>query len=281
MSLVNRRDALKTVGASVGALLVAGAAKTANAAASAQVVATLNPAKVPGKEAWKFAPIDPDQVAKDAYDGYKKGHCMNTTFVAIVTNVAKALKKTDPAAAQVLESFPFHMFNYGASGANGNGTLCGSVNGAMSAVNLFVSEEKTLKAILNEVSIYYERTMLPIYKPEGEEDEAFPQTISNSILCHVSSGKWCALAQVQSGSPERTERCTRLTADIAKKTAELLNLNVAAFHTSDVAPVVTLKRTQPTSACITCHDKGGSVGNIIGKMTCTECHDDKTPDNHQ
>ena len=69
MSLVNRRDALKTVGASVGALLVAGAAKTANAAASAQVVATLNPAKVPGKEAWKFAPIDPDQVAKDAYYG--------------------------------------------------------------------------------------------------------------------------------------------------------------------------------------------------------------------
>lgn len=59
MSLVNRREALKTVGASVGALLVAGAAKTANAAANTQVVATLNPAQVPGKEAWKFAPLIP------------------------------------------------------------------------------------------------------------------------------------------------------------------------------------------------------------------------------
>ncbi len=281
MSLVNRRDALKTVGASVGALLVAGAARTANAAANTQVNATLNPALVPGKEAWKFAPIDPDKVAKDAYEGYPEGHCMHTTFMAIVKNVAQALEKKDPAAARAIASFPFHMFHYGASGGNGYGTLCGAINGAMAAVNLFVSEDKTLKAILNEISIYYERTMLPIFKPEDEENEPYPQTIANSMLCHVSSGKWCALAQVTSGSPERTERCSRLSADIAKKAAELLNLNVAAFHTSSVAPVVTLKRTQPTSACITCHDKGGSVGNVIGKMTCTECHDDKTPDNHQ
>ena len=54
-----------------------------------------------------------------------------------------------------------------------------------------------------------------------------------------------------------------------------------ALNAADVAPVVTFKPTEPTATCVACHDKGGDTGNIIGKMTCTECHSDKTPDHHE
>lgn len=277
---LNRRDAIRTVGASVGALFVAGATNAARAAGAA-LPADGNPALVEGKEAWKYVKVDPDAVADAAYVGYPAGHCMCTTFQSIVQTVGEELEKTDPLAARELLEFPFHMFHYGASGGNGLGTLCGSLNGAMAAINLFVSEEKMRKAITSELALYYEHALLPVYVPADADDEKpFPQTIANSPLCHVSSGKWCELAQVKSGSPERTERCSRLSADIAKKTVELLNLNFAGLNTPDVAPVVSLKRTEPTATCAKCHDKGGDTGNIIGSMTCNECHPEKTPDHH-
>lgn len=279
---LNRREALRTVSASVGALFVAGATNATNVAnaADASLENVTNPAQIQGKHAWKYVKLDPDAVADFAYNGYPEGRCMHTTFTAIVMSVAKELEKTDPVAARAMYEFPFYMFHYGASGGNGLGTLCGALNAAMAAINLFVSEEKMRKAITGDLALYYEHTLLPVYKPADAKDEPFPQTIANSALCHVSSGKWCELAMVQSGSPERTERCSRLSADIARKTVELLNLNIAGLTTPDVKPIVSLKRTEPTATCVSCHDKGGTTGNIIGSMTCNECHPEKTPDHH-
>lgn len=280
MTTINRRGALRAVGASVGALLVSNAVYAASEPVTRSMPNPDDPAMVDGVEAWKFAKIDPQSVADQAYNDYPVGHCMHTTFKAIVDHVADALETSDPLAARAMKAFPFHMFHYGSSGGDGLGSLCGSLNGAMAAINLFVSNDKVRKAITNELAIYYERTLLPVYVPDDAKNEPFPRTVANSVLCHVSSGKWCELAQVRSGSPERTERCSRLSADVAKKAAELLNLNMAALNSADLAPVVSLKRSEPTATCVKCHDKGGDTGNVIGKMTCGECHPEKTPDHH-
>lgn len=277
MTRINRREALYAVAAGAGALLSA----TPGRAAALSLPNSDDPAMLDGVEAWKYVEIDPQSVANQAYEDYHIGHCMHTVFKSIVDHVAVALEKSDPLAARTMKAFPFHMFHYGASGANGIGSLCGALNGALAAINLFVSNEKTRKAISTDLVRYYERTMLPEYEPADSDGKMFPKTISNSVLCHISSGKWCELAHVKSGSPERSERCTRLAADVARKTAELLNLNLAALNAEDVAPVVTFKPTEPTATCVACHDKGGDTGNIIGKMTCTECHSDKTPDHHE
>ena len=229
----------------------------------------------------EYAVVDPQKVADAAYENYAVGRCMHTTFMAIVSAVAEALETQDPLAAREIASFPFHMMRYGGSGAGGFGSLCGSLNAAMAAVGLFASDSKTRGALLTELGLFYERTMLPTYVPkDADKDEGYPQTISNSLLCHISSGKWCELAQARADSPERTERCSRLSADVARFTVELLNRNFAALNSSETAPVVAFKRSEPTATCVACHDKKGDVSNIIGQMSCNECHPTQTPDHH-
>ena len=45
-------------------------------------------------------------------------------------------------------------------------------------------------------------------------------------------------------------------ADVARKTAELLNLNAAPGIAADAAPIVTFKRQEPGATCYSCHGKG-------------------------
>ena len=273
MDKLNRRDALRLVGVAAGSMFAYGTAREASAAD-----AVASPAMVEGAEAWKYAVVDPDKVARDAYEQYHAGRCMHTTFMAIVRNVGEKLADADPLASAAMLNFPFHMMKYGDSGANGWGSLCGSLNGAMAAVALFCGDSATRKTILDELGNYYERTMFPIFKPEGGEE--LPQSISNSVLCHVSSGKWASIAKVRTDAPERTERCSRLSADVAKKTAELLNLYLTSDVADEAKAALLSKRPEPAASCIKCHNKGGETSDVIGKMTCNECHPEKTVDHH-
>ncbi|MBR4834768.1 MAG: C_GCAxxG_C_C family protein [Thermoguttaceae bacterium] len=265
---MNRRDALRFAGLAAGAFLVGGSAGNASGAE----------AGVGG--VWKYAVVDPQKVADTAYENYKVGRCMYTTFYGIVYNVGLELEKTDPIAAAPILQFPFYMMKYGTGGANDWGTLCGSLNGAMAAISLFVADSNKRKALCDEIANYYEQTMFPIYKPANDDFGPMPQTISGSLLCHVSSGKWSSLAMKRTDSPERTERCTRMSADVARKTAELLNLNIGTPAALEAAPVVTFKRQEPSATCYDCHGKGKKNSDVIAKMSCNECHD-QAVDHHE
>lgn len=275
MNKLNRREAIRLAGFGLGSMLTGAAVQSAQGAEASAV----NPAVAEGSEAWKYAIVDPDKVARDAYEVYHVGHCMHATFTAIIQNVGEALSKTDPLAAQAVLNFPLHMMHYGASGVNGWGSLCGAVNAACAAIGLFCGSSKTAKALQDEIGNYYESAMLPEFMPE--DAEPIPQTIAGSILCHVSSGKWCHVAKARSDSPERSDRCARLSADLAKKTVELLNLNFKQLNVEESAPVVAYKRPEPTASCAKCHSKGGETSDVIGKMTCSECHPEKTVDHHK
>ena len=55
-----------------------------------------------------------------------------------------------------------------------------------------------------------------------------PQSESDSVLCHISVSKWCYINKIEAESKQRSERCGRLTADVAAKTAEILNAKIDA-----------------------------------------------------
>jgi hypothetical protein len=67
-------------------------------------------------------------------------------------------------------------------------------------------------------------------------------------------------------SKERSERCARVTADVAQKAAELINAKLQG----KLAPA---KVSQARQSCMQCHDKGKEADIAKGKMNCFTCHD--------
>jgi len=97
-----------------------------------------------------------------------------------------------------------------------------------------------------------------------------PGSVAGSVLCHVSVGRWCEASGEEVFSKEMVERCRRLTADVASKTADLLNRNLEKSCTfAALAPEV--------KSCLSCHGKR-ELKDTMGKMNCTACH--KFPGKH-
>jgi hypothetical protein len=93
-----------------------------------------------------------------------------------------------------------------------------------------------------------------------------PACTAHSVLCHVSVSRWCKASGHQAHSKAQKERCRRLTADVAKRTAEVLNAHFARRFTA-------AQQTQEeTLKCASCHTKGRKQQNSLGKMHCTSCH---------
>jgi hypothetical protein len=127
--------------------------------------------------------------------------------------------------------------------------------------------------MIQELCTYYEHTELPKYKPK---DDKFPNMATvkpESVLCHISSSRWRGTADIKMFTPQRSDRCRRLTADIAIKTVELLN-RYHADKTCTFAPLL-----QPTATCFDCHGtREGMQADAIVKMNCASCH--KHDDTH-
>ena len=80
---------------------------------------------------------------------------------------------------------------------------------------------------------------------------------------------WCSDAFFKSNSPERAERCARLTGDVIAQTVEMLNqFTDGRFRATFVPP-------QAVTGCMGCHD-APAYGHVIStvKMDCRQCHND-------
>lgn len=204
---------------------------------------------------WKYKKLDPAEVGEITYNQWYAGFCMN----ACMTGLLKPLQKS---VGEPYTSFPIESFVWGHGGVVGWGTMCGTMLGATCATNLIAGPGplKTGELIANEVIHYYSNTELPIYKPKNPKLAFDPPTSkADSPLCHVSVGKWTTRTNHGFWSPERKERCARLTADIAIKTAVLLN---------DWADGK-FKQTNPVPAV---------QYAITAQHNCDECHGGKIPD---
>ncbi len=150
---------------------------------------------------------------------------------------------------------------FGGGGALSWGTLCGGLNGSLAAITLC---SKDYAAIGNELIGWYTTVAIPDWvppKPAKSSLTPFPQSVANSPLCHASISQWFAKSGFNTSSPEFTERCGRLTAQVVKKAAQLLNANAAGtFKASFVAPA-------SIQVCTSCH-----ATNQLGKQECVVCH---------
>ncbi len=209
---------------------------------------------------WKYHKLDPDVTANLAYHAYDEGSCMYAIVHSFIFQLAT--KFGEPYA-----SFPVHMMKYGHGGIGGFGTICGALNGASSLIGLFVADKGIQNALIKDLFQWYEQTPLPVFKPDTATLDFIPPTsISMSTLCHASNTSWSNVSGYRVKSKERSERCRRLTADVATKLATIMNQLADKIYTTAGLD------DETTRTCISCHGKQGKLGNTSCEMNCTSCH---------
>ncbi len=263
MDKVNRRRLLATLGALSGSALLTGCGKQFpdGARVQADEIGDRTDSLTRPAPAWEYVTLDPIQVGDTAYRIYADGGCM----YAVVGSVIGALAEQE---GEPFCSFPIEMMRYGSGGVGGWGSVCGIVNGASALIGLFHNEKskEAREAMIGEFCLWYETTLLPAYEPAAPQraDEADP-SVAGSVLCHISTAKWCEETGNEAFSMEKKERCMRLTADGAMKIVEILNRK-AENGACEFAEL-----TSDVKSCIDCHGKK-ELANATGKMNCASCH---------
>jgi hypothetical protein len=216
--------------------------------------------------------LDPDDVRYFAFNHYFQGGCMH----GAASGLMQAFKEAFAGKSTGWDMLPYGMYKYGSGGVAGWGTLCGILNGCMAVLNL-VGLHGTLG---NELMGWYATTLFPTGNCEGfvadtgqvaiPDADVLARTVADSPLCHISISKWCQAAgvSVADKSPEglkyKDDRCGKICADTAAKTAELINEHV--LTTTLAQPFET---PEPYASCLACH---GERKDMVGKMDCLSCH---------
>lgn len=172
------------------------------------------------------------------------------------------------------------MVSWGAGGGYGEALLCGAVAAACTAVNL-VAGKKEGKGIVHDIYRWYEQTPLPSDITQNmanqkkfpvekyKSTEIFKQTTAGSAICHISVTRFCKENGFESGSKQRSERCARVTADMAHYVATRLNILADSKYEKELAI------RDDVQECRTCHSKGKPFddgGWTRGKSDCMPCH---------
>jgi hypothetical protein len=208
---------------------------------------------------WPYVKLDPEKTAELAYNEWYRVFC----GCAVVSSVFSQLREK---VGEPYTSFPIDAFMFLEGGVAGWGTICGSVAGANIVSNVIIGpringpECENGALIGSEMLEWYSDSQLPIYNPKKPKIAAkIIQTKSESPLCHVSVGKWMAKSGFPLPSPERKDRCARVTASVAYKLVEHLN----AWKDGKYETGATWF-------------SGKDVG-ITAQQNCTECHGTKVP----
>lgn len=248
------RRAILGIGAAAGCAAVSGAIVGADNSKTAS--------KSYPKLPWEWKKIDPEDIQERAYQSaWSKIACMYGTFESIMGTLA------DRHGAPY-NTFPIEATLYGTGGIGANGSVCGTVNASGLLFSLFVDNQDDLFAICKEISIWYEKASLPVYKPKKPKvDIPIVQSVAGSTLCHVSSTRWANAAGYKVLTQEHFERCNRLVADVAKQIVIKLN------EYSDGKIVFKEKVNSFSEGCLACHGPGGSVANVASSMSCDSCHE--------
>ena len=207
--------------------------------------------------------LDVEKTRQMGYDGFKgltladgtrHGGCAFGAFNALVGQLSDVV-------GAPYTSIPPQMMDWAGAGVVGFGTLCGTLNGVAAAIGLICSGGDA-RGFVSDLLTWYSETALPtnLLAPTGE----LPQSVAASNLCHVSLTHWCRASGFASGSPERGERCARLSGDVAAKAVELLNQGALG-----------LEKPSEKTVCRACHYMGGNYAQgqfTHGEMNCITCH---------
>jgi len=259
MDKINRRDMLSLLGVALaGAAFMAGPGSLFAAEAQKRPFAL---AQLPFS--WIPKNLDQKDIGTTAYKGYDyKGYgCSFGVFYGIIGLMGEIYGKP-------YSDFPFTMMEVGKGGISNQGTICGALLGGASALSLFWGR-KERDPMTEQLFRWYETQTLPIYKPEGKSiyfEGDLPGTQSDSVLCHISVGKWTYASGFSEKSEQRSERCARITADVALKTWEIIQAKM------DGTSVNWFEKSASRKLCGECHDTGKESPILKGKMECSPCH---------
>jgi hypothetical protein len=270
MQCSNRRDFLKGMGvATLGVFAASGLAGGLISCSSPQAEAP--PANNTGSNStptggsaiavpWPYQKIDSQAAGERGYAGYSVGGCMYGGFVGVIGELAAKI-------GSPYDAFPIDMMKYGSAGVAGWGTLCGALNGAAAAICL-VSDPKAYSSLITDLFNWYGITELPNFSPANPKIASIDTSVADSQLCHISVSKWCTKTGFHTTSPERADRCGRLTASVVKYAVDLLNKQ------ADGAFQATFTNPDSVAGCLACHGKGSMFENvhISNQDTCTDCH---------
>jgi|GEM_PF-900981 len=232
-----------------------------------------------------YIELDPFIVAKRAYASYGRGGCMYGVFDAIV----KELAVQGHEDACNFAAIPTNITVYGGGGVKGWGSICGCVNAAAMIVNILKDVDQA--AVIGAMNRYYEKTPMPrgddkflteIGAPTRKDNVGelltaakIGQSTAHSILCHTSVTNWSAASQFGGAHAAKAERCAQVTAEVAFKTVEFLNLSLLGKLTIDPELEMYAKGND---GCSTCHtgtkrEPETYIGSDVNsKMECQTCH---------
>ncbi len=295
-NMVSRREFVKTATlALLGSLI---APKIAYAEEKPKVEAPPLP--------WPYVKLDPEETRKLGHLGYYAFECGGGSFWAIAVQLKEKIGYPwtllpIPSRDEVLKAVNethehlVGLLQYGFGGVVGWGTICGSLQGGIMIMNMVVKNKKDWEELGRMLLRWYETTPFPskkineyavkheLYVKKLKSDKWLPQSVSGSVLCHVSVGKWCERSGYASGSKERSERCGRLTGDVAARAVELLNAYFEGGMEA-VKEISKFKLSATTAACRNCHYKGKDyeIGQFTrGYLQCESCHKDLRAHAHQ
>lgn len=251
MARLNRRSLFKAAG-------IAGAGYVASVFAGFASTDTYSASPA----SWIYYPLEADKTASLAYEIYPGRGCMYAVFKSIVGQLAENY-------GAPYNQFPFEMLQYGHGGAGAYGSLCGTLNGGAAVIGLFCTHKKTSDQMISHLFKWYEESELPEFVPSHPlVDMAIPTVVTESVICHASISRWCKKADCGPDDPQRTERCMRLSADIAAKTVEILNA-YADKH------VVAFALDGKSEECMSCHGLDeAKMYKSKTRMSCGSCHGD-------
>lgn len=257
---MSRREMLK-LGSLTGAAVIGGGfIGNAFATPAAQTEGSMWPWPLQKK-------IPTNAAAKLAYANYYVRGCMYATFTGVTANVAEDL-------GAPYSNFPFEMMHFGAGGGELWGATCGTVNGGLAALAIFVADTGLRREMANQMMFWYEKKLQPTWDPKTPLRDVpvkLPKSKSESPLCHISIGRWVQKSGYDPFSPERADRCGRLSASVAEFVAKQLNEALIKGNLQSRKEI-----SKAAADCLGCHGKGPAGMNepdILSRMNCTPCHD--------
>jgi len=249
-SILTRRRALGLGAATIGGTLLYAANSRAVSGSAA-------------KTPWEWKEIQPESIQERAYlSAWEKIGCMYGVLEAVIGTLG------DKYGAPY-NTFPVEATVYGSGGIGGGGSLCGTVNAAGMLFGLFAKSQEDMFALCGEMSLWYEKAPLPVYKPKNPRQQIPEVTsVSGSNLCHVSSTRWANISGQKLLTPQHFERCNRMVADATVKVVSMLNEYSRGKMTYREKP------NAFSEGCQACHGPAGVKANVATNMSCNSCHQD-------
>lgn len=283
---VSRRQMIAKAGLALGGVATLGALACGSDSSSASTTTTPVEPPVTGPQVADF-PYDKHigagyqlkgaPIQEAAYHAYYDGGCCHGAYSSLLGHLAETV-------GAPFNLLPKDFGKFGGGGIAGFGTICGAVLGGVMIINHIVSKADVRAKMMTELMRWYEGYNFPHYVPAAVDTRetgttkdfsasniATLQVVPGSQLCHASVSKWCAANGVSAKGADKIARCSRLTADVAGKVAEILNTYLS---TGDYAGGLALDAT--SQSCTGCHPATSPTRPVASGMTCTSCHPDKT-----